>query len=80
MKNNRLVFKVLDEEEHVPIDYKWIKCHMIFDTKMDLTRKARYVAGGHMTDPPSSITYSSAVSRDNIRIAFFWQHLMTLTF
>ena len=45
---------------------------MIFDIKMDrrFTRKARYVAGGHTTDPPSSIKYSSAVSRDSIRIAF----------
>jgi hypothetical protein len=28
------------------------------------------VAGGHMTETPESITYSSVVSRDSIRIAF----------
>jgi hypothetical protein len=33
-------------------------------------RKARYVAGEHMTDPPASITYSSVVSRDSVRIVF----------
>jgi hypothetical protein len=43
---------------------------MIFDVKMDFTRKARFVAGGHMPDPPSTITYSSAVSHDSARIAF----------
>jgi hypothetical protein len=43
---------------------------MIFDVKMDFTRKARFVAGGHMTDPPTSITYSSVVSQDSVRIAF----------
>ena len=43
---------------------------MIFDVKMDFTRKARYVAGGHMTNPPTTITYSSVVSRDSVRIAF----------
>ena len=43
---------------------------MIFDVKMDLTRKARFVAGGHMTEPPASITYSRVVSRDSIRLAF----------
>ena len=37
---------------------------------MDFTRKARFVAGGHKTDPPSSLTYSSVVSRDSVRIAF----------
>ena len=34
------------------------------------TRKARLVADGHKTDAPSSITYSSVVSRDSVRIAF----------
>jgi Reverse transcriptase (RNA-dependent DNA polymerase) len=50
--------------------YQEIKCHMIFDVKIDLTRKARFVAGGHTTETPASITYSSVVSRDSIRIAF----------
>jgi len=70
MTNNKVAFQILDENEQVPIGYKWIKCHMIFGVKMDFTRKARYVAGGHMTNPPSSITYSSVVSRDSVRIAF----------
>jgi hypothetical protein len=69
-KNNRLALKFLQDKRQVPIGYKWIKCHMIFDVKMDFTRKARYVAGGHMTDPPASITYSSVVSKDSVRIAF----------
>jgi hypothetical protein len=43
---------------------------MIFDVKMDFTQKARFVAGGHMKNPPQSITYSSIVSRDSMRIAF----------
>ncbi len=37
---------------------------------MDFTRKARFVAGGHMTDPLTSLTYSSVVSRVSIRLAF----------
>jgi hypothetical protein len=52
------------------VGYQEIDCHMIFDIKMDLTWKARFVAGGHMTATPSSITYSSVVSRDSVRIAF----------
>jgi hypothetical protein len=35
-----------------------------------LRRKDRYVADGHMTDPPESITYASVVSRESVRIAF----------
>jgi uncharacterized protein YifN (PemK superfamily) len=40
MKINRLAFKFLQDKGQVPIGYKWIKCHMIFDVKMDFTRKA----------------------------------------
>ena len=54
------------------VGYQEICCHMIFDIKMDrrFTRKACYVSGGHTTYPPSSITYSSVVSRDSIRTTF----------
>jgi len=52
------------------VGYQEISCHMIFDVKMDLTRKARFVAGGHTTEVPESITYSSVVTRESIRIAF----------
>mgnify|MGYP003321204368 FL=1 len=52
------------------IGFTEIKCHMIFDVKMDFTRKARFVAGGHMTNTPPTLTYSSVVSRDSVRLAF----------
>jgi hypothetical protein len=52
--------------------YQEISYHWVFDIKMDgnFTRKARLVAGGHTTDTPTAMTYSSVVSRDSIRIAF----------
>jgi hypothetical protein len=43
---------------------------LIFDIKMDFAQKARFVAGGHTTEAPAGITYSSVVSRDRIHIAF----------
>ena len=44
---------------------------MIFDVKMSgLVRKACLVTGGHTTDAPSLITYSSVVSRGSVRIEF----------
>ena len=50
--------------------FQEIKCHIIFDIKMDFTRKAQFVAGGHMTEAPNSLTYLSVVSRESIKIAF----------
>lgn len=79
MKNVRVAFDVRDDisiEEARSgkklVGYQEIGCHMIFDIKMDglFTRKARLVAGGHTTDPPAAITYSSVVSRESVRIAF----------
>jgi hypothetical protein len=63
-------FKILDEGQDAPLMSKYIRCHMISDLKLDLTHKACFMAGGHMTDPPTSLTYSSVVSRDSVRLAF----------
>jgi hypothetical protein len=48
-----------------------IRCHLIFDVKMEhFQRKARLVAGGHMTEMPAAVTYASVVSHEAVRIAF----------
>ena len=70
MGNSRIAFEVLEEGVRPPVGYTGITCHLVFDVKMDLTTKARYVAGGHLTDPPSSMTYASVVGRETVRIAF----------
>ena len=43
---------------------------MIFDLKLGekFRSKARMVADGHTTKSPSSVTYSSVVSRDSVQI------------
>ena len=54
----------------MPIGYKFIHCHMIFDVKMeDFRRKSRLMDGGHMTDTPAAIMYDSFVSRESVRLA-----------
>ncbi len=70
MKNNSIAFEFLEAEDCVPIGYKKITLHMIFDVKMGFTHKACLVAGGHLTDVLTSLTYSSVVSRDSVRIMF----------
>ena len=51
------------------VGFQEIGCHLVFVVKMDFTQKDRFVAGGHTTKTPSSITYSSVVSRDSVRLA-----------
>ena len=53
------------------IGYQKVHCHHIFDIKLgeNFRRKAQLVAGGHQTVTPPTLTYSSVVSRDSVRIA-----------
>jgi len=60
-----------EEAKQKLVGYQYIGTHMVFDVKIDgLVRKARLVADGHKTETPASITYSSVVSRDSVRICF----------
>ena len=60
-----------DDARKKLIGFQKINCHIIFDVKMEgLTRKARFVAGGHMTEAPKSMTFASVVTRESVRIAF----------
>jgi len=70
LKNVKSAFHFLPDEETPPVGYKKIPCHIVFDVKMDFTRKACFVARGHKTNPPSTLTYSSVVSRESVKIAF----------
>jgi hypothetical protein len=69
MKNILPAFEFRDDDV-MPPGFKKIDCHMVFDVKLDLVRKARFVAGGHQTDPLKESVYSSVVSRDSVRLAF----------
>jgi hypothetical protein len=43
---------------------------MVFDAKMDFSRKAHFCASGHTTEAPALVMYSSVVSRDSVRLTF----------
>ena len=71
MKTVRLAFEVWEKDiSQIPPSYQQIKCHMVFDVKMgeNFRRKAQFAAGGHTTETPLTLTCSSVVSRDSVRI------------
>ena len=70
MKNNWIGFQTYDGNPEDLIGYEEITAHLIFDVKLseNFRRKARYVANGHLVETPASITYSTVVSRDSVRI------------
>jgi hypothetical protein len=76
MKAIDCTFEFRDENKKVPgnskvsAEYKHINCcHVIFNVKVTLDRKANYVAGGHQTEALKDIMFASVISRDRIRIA-----------
>ena len=69
MKNVSIAFKILDSSENLSVGFSKLSVHMVFDIKLDLTRKARLVADGHLTPDPIDSTYTGVVSRETVRIA-----------
>ncbi len=64
-------FEFLENDEtQVPPGYKFVETYFVFDVKMDLTRKARLVARGSMTEATKEDTFASFVSRDTVRLLF----------
>jgi len=79
MKNVSVAFEFLEEGKDPPQGYQFMPCRLIFDVKMDFTRKARYVAQGCFVDSSfSGSTYAGVVSRESVRIAFVYAALHDL--
>jgi len=54
---------------NVPEQYKPVRVHFVFDIKpTTLMRKARLVAGGHLTEDPADSVFSGIVNLRNLRI------------
>src|SRR6056300_1355808 len=68
----------IGEDKDTPIGNKRIDLMTVFDVKMDLTRKARICARGDLTEAPLSITYTSVVTRESIRLGFLLAALNNL--
>ena len=65
-----IALKLLDEGDNPPPTYQEIRCHIIFDIKMEYLRlKAQYISGGHATVAPPTLTYESIVSQKSVCIA-----------
>ena len=70
MRNVRVAFEEFHGDPQSLVGYTEITGHLVFDVKLgeNFRRKARYCADGHKTGAPASVTYSTVVSRDSVRI------------
>ena len=75
MTNVSIAFDFLDHGVKPPPGYTKSSGHLIWDLKMDFTRKARWVKDGHRTPDPTTSNYAGVVSRESVRIAFTYAAL-----
>lgn len=78
MFNVGVAFEILDENQIAPQGWHPVTGHLVFDVKMDFTRKARFVLDGHKTPDVIGSSYAGVVSRDSVRIAFTYAALNDL--
>ena len=78
MYNVGVAFEILDEGAHAPHGWKQVTRHLVWDVKMDFTRKARWVLNGHKTLDPIGSTYAGVVSRESVCIALTYAALNDL--
>ena len=70
MKNVRVAFDILKDGDRAHIGQKKINRHLIYDVNMeDFRRNYLLVAGGHMTETPKCMTYSSVIGREIVYIS-----------
>ena len=62
----------------VPPGYVQSSGHIIFDVKMDFTRKSRWIKDGHLPRDPIESNFAGVVSRESVCIAFTYATLNSL--
>ena len=77
MTNIGVAFEILQDGAPPP-GWKPVSGHIIWDVKMDFTRKARWVLDGHKTPSVTGSTFAGVVSRDSVRIALTYAALNEL--
>jgi hypothetical protein len=75
MLNIGITFEILPEGQQPPPTWKKVTGHLVWDVKMDFSRKARWVLDGHRTVSHIGSTYAGVVSRESVRIAFAYAAL-----
>ncbi len=78
MGNVCVAFEILGPGVKAPPGWQKASGHLIFDVKMDFTRKAHWVKDGHKTLDSATSSFAGVVSCDSIRIALTHAALLGL--
>ncbi len=73
-----IAFKILGPGKKSPPGWFKVTGHIIFDVKMDFTRKARWVKGGYKDPDFTTSSFAGVVSWESIRIVLTYAGLLRL--
>ena len=76
MTNVGIAFMMLDEGKKAPPGWTKDSGHLVFNVKMNFTRKARWVKDGHWSPDPTTSAYSGVVSRYSVHVGITYAALM----
>ena len=66
---------ILDKDDKPPVGFSKLSGHLIFDEKIDFTRKSSWVKDGHLTPDSIDSNFARVISRESVRIAFTYAAL-----
>ncbi len=78
MGNVCIAFEILGPKKKAPPSWHKASGHIVFDEKMDFTRKARWVKDEHKTPDFPTSSFAGVVSRNSIRISLTHAALLGL--
>ncbi len=78
MGNVWIAFKILGPNKKAPPGWHKASRHIVFYVKMDFTRKARWVKGGHKTSDSLTSSFAGIVSSNSIHISLTHAALLGL--
>ena len=78
MNNFIVAFDILETDQSLPPGWIRASGHFVFDVRMTLERKARWVKDGHRTPVPVHSTYTCVVYRKSVRTSLPYAVLLGL--
>jgi hypothetical protein len=78
MRNLNIAFEYLELDEKAPPGWFKASGHIVFDVKMDFTRKAWWVKDGHKTQDSTTSSFAGVVCHESIRIGLTYAALLGL--
>jgi hypothetical protein len=73
-----IAFEMLEHGHKAPVGWYKATGHIVWDVKMDFTRKARWVKDGHKTPDSTTSSFAGVVSRESVRIGLTYAALLGL--